>query len=126
MILRLWVQTPLGAIFDEIYFLLYNVRSVRYSDRNAYHETFRKTTTRQGGYTYLHNGQVYYFHQSTDIGSHNNNTSVGLLRYHDFDWDKRHISRKNYCLHLMYKSYRVYRLTKLHPPSNSNTSLRHV
>ena len=29
MIWRLWVQTPLGAIFDEIYFVLCNLRSVR-------------------------------------------------------------------------------------------------
>ena len=38
MIWRLWVQTPLGAIFDEIYFVLCNFRSVRWSDRNAYRE----------------------------------------------------------------------------------------
>ena len=36
MIWRLWVQTPLGAIFDEIYFVLLNLRSVRKSDRNAW------------------------------------------------------------------------------------------
>ena len=35
MIWRLWVQTPLGAIFDEIYFVLCNLRSVRKSNRNA-------------------------------------------------------------------------------------------
>ena len=29
MIWRLWVQTPLGAIFDEIYFVLCNFRFVR-------------------------------------------------------------------------------------------------
>ena len=29
MIWRLWVQTPLGAIFDEIFFVLYHFRSVR-------------------------------------------------------------------------------------------------
>ena len=29
MIWRLWVQTPLGAFFDEIYFVLCNFRSVR-------------------------------------------------------------------------------------------------
>ena len=38
MIWRLWVQTPLEAIFDEIYFVLCNFRSVRLSDRSAYHE----------------------------------------------------------------------------------------
>ena len=38
MIWRLWVQTPLGAIFYQIYFVLCNFRSVRLSDRNAYRE----------------------------------------------------------------------------------------
>ena len=28
MMRRLWVKTPLGAIFDEIYFVLCNFRSV--------------------------------------------------------------------------------------------------
>ena len=31
MIKKLWIQTPLGAIFDEIYFVLCNYRSVRNS-----------------------------------------------------------------------------------------------
>ena len=35
MIWRFWVQTPLGAIFDEIYFVLCNFRSVRLSDRKV-------------------------------------------------------------------------------------------
>ena len=35
MIQRLGVQTPLGAIFDEISFVLCNFRSVRHTDRNA-------------------------------------------------------------------------------------------
>ena len=35
MIQRLWVQTPLGAIFDNFFFVLCNFRSLRYSDRNA-------------------------------------------------------------------------------------------
>ena len=38
MIQRLWIQTPLGVIFDEIYFVLCNFRSVRWSDRTAYRE----------------------------------------------------------------------------------------
>ena len=37
MILRLWVQTPLGTIFDKIYFVLCNFRSVR----NAYREKLK-------------------------------------------------------------------------------------
>ena len=50
MIRKLWVQTPLGAIFDEIYFVLCNFRSVRLSDRNVYREKpkwahdFKKTS----------------------------------------------------------------------------------
>ena len=43
MIWRLWVQTPLGAIFDKIYFVLCNFRSVRQSDRNAYREKLDRT-----------------------------------------------------------------------------------
>ena len=35
MIRRLWFQTPLGTIFDKIYFVLCNFRSLRQSDRNA-------------------------------------------------------------------------------------------
>ena len=35
MIRRLWVQAPLGQIFDKIYFVLCNFRSVRQYDRNA-------------------------------------------------------------------------------------------
>ena len=35
MIRKLWVQTPLGTIFDEIYFVVCNFRSVRLSDRNV-------------------------------------------------------------------------------------------
>ena len=34
LIRRLWIQIPLGTIFDEIYFVLCNFTSVR-SDRNA-------------------------------------------------------------------------------------------
>ena len=34
MIQKLWVPTPLGAIFDGIYFDLCNFRSFRLSDRN--------------------------------------------------------------------------------------------
>ena len=33
--LMIWRQTPLGAIFDESYFVMRNFRSVRWSDRNA-------------------------------------------------------------------------------------------
>ena len=32
MIWRLWVQTPLGTFFDEIYFVLCNFRSVLYTN----------------------------------------------------------------------------------------------
>ena len=34
-LMRSWVQTPLRAIFDKIYFVLCNFISVRKSDRNA-------------------------------------------------------------------------------------------
>ena len=41
MIQRLWVQTPLGAIFDKIYFALCNFKS----DINTYREKLNCTIT---------------------------------------------------------------------------------
>ena len=38
MIRWILVQIPLGAIFDEIYFVLFNFRSVTKSDKKAYRE----------------------------------------------------------------------------------------